>query len=255
MYIFHQGFFSLKPSMNSSPLRHQLLRLLILPCLASSPALLASTADAALMITVKQGSAPVGSTEWMFSGSSTYIQLNPGGAFAVVPPLTNIIEWKGDALSDFVKTGAYDNYTPTLASGTISLTVAPVSGPVKTATISALHVDHDDTGDDFGVGLDGSSTSPVNTAISLNANAVVSWSGSGIFPVDITKLNYGSFLFAKYGASSSSRFGDLPITINVQEAPGPLPLLGLGVAFPFSRQMRRKALALRLHASKKIGAS
>ena len=193
---------------------------------------------------VKQGSAPAGFTKWTFTGSSTYTQLNPGGSFAVVPPLSAIVEWKGDSLSDYVKTGAYDNYTPTLASGLVTISVAPVSGPAKTGTITALHIDHDTTGDDFGIGLDGQSTSPLNTAIPLNSNDVVSWSGSGIFPVDFANLNVGTFLFNRYGDSGSSRFGDLPITITVQGVPGPLPVLGCGVALSFSRKLRKRLMAV-----------
>lgn len=225
-----------------NPFSSRILRLSILPLLALPPVLFASAADA-LTVTVKQGSAPAGSTEWTFAGSSTYTQLNPGGSFAVVPPLTAIVEWKGDSLSDYVKTGAYDNYTPTLTSGLISLTVTPVSGPAKSGTITALHIDHDGSGDDFGIGLAGLSTSPANTAIPLNSNDVVSWSGSGIFAVDFVNLNIGSFLFNRYGDSTLSRFGDLPITITVQEAPGPLPVLACGVALSFSRKLRKRLMA------------
>jgi hypothetical protein len=229
--------------MNLNVFRFRILRSSILPFLVLPPILFASAAGA-LTVTVKQGSAPAGFTEWTFTGSSTYTQLNPGGTFAVVPPLAAIVEWKGNLLSDYVKTGTYDNYTPTLASGLISLTVTPVSGPARSGTITALHIDHDASGDDFGIGLDGLSTSPLNTAIPLSSNDVVSWSGSGIFPVDFTNLNVGSFLFNNYGDSTLSRFGDLPITITVQEAPAPLPVLGCGVALSFSRKLRKRVLAL-----------
>ena len=204
--------------------------------LALSPVLFAATAHASLKVTVKQGNAPAGFTEWTFSGSSTYTEVNPGGTFALVPPLTDIVEWKGDALSDYVKPQAYNNYTPTLISGSIGITVTPPSGPAQSAIITALHVDHDNTGDDFGVGLSGS------MAIPLNTNDVVSWSGTGIFAVDFAKLNVGSFSFLNYGetsTTSSQPFGNLPLTISV-EVPGPLPVLGTAFAFSCSRQLRRR---------------
>lgn len=213
-----------------------------MPCLALGPMLFAPAADAELLVTVTRGLGPAGSSEWIFSGSSTYSELNPGGTFAVVPPLTAMVEWKGTAASDYVKNGGYDNHRTEIVSGSITLTVTPASGPAVSAPIQALLVDHDNSGDDFGLGISAPASIP------LTADAVVSWSGQGIFAVDMAKLNVGAFPFTNYGETtptSSQPFGTLPLTIKVQ-VPGPLPLLGCGVALSCSRHLRRRVRAHRL---------
>ena len=200
-----------------------------------SSLLLGSAANAALQVTVTQAGAPLGQSIWAFSGSARYSEQFPGGKFAA-GSLTNIEEWKGNAGSDYVKTSAYNNYTPALISGLIELTVASLTGSTATGTIVGLHIDHDTSGDDFGTGLAGLIDIP------LADGDLVSWAGTGVFPVDLANLNMGSFFFANYGGSSavSGRiYGTLPITMNVQPAPGPLPLLGCGAAFAYSRRLRR----------------
>ena len=172
--------------------------------------LIASTSRAELIVTVTQAGAPPGQTLWTFSGSSTYTQLLPGGKFAG-GALANIEEWKGDAGSDYVKAGTYNNFTTSMISGAISLTVTPLVGSSSSGSIVGLHVDHDTSGDDFGVGLLGSD-------IPLSQGDVVTWSGSGIFAVDFANLNLGSFNFLNFGGSqavSGAIYGRLPIAMNV----------------------------------------
>ena len=204
-----------------------------------APSLLLATAShAALTVTVGPG-APIGQSVWTFSGSSTYNQQVPGGKFAA-GGLALIQEWKGDSSSDYVKTGSYNNYVADLTSGLINIVVAPLSGSPLSGTIDGLHIDHDTSGDDFGVSLLGTVDIPLADGDS------VSWSGSGIFPVDLAKLNLGSFLFSNYGEDTQGQpYGVLPINM-VVSAPGPLPLLGCGAAFTISRRLRRACLQRRL---------
>jgi hypothetical protein len=206
---------------------------------ATLSCLFASAAHASLTVTVVPVAAPAAHTLWTFSGSSVYTQLNPGGKFAG-EPFGNIVEWKGDGGSDYVKTGTYNNYIASLLSGSIQINVTPAAGLPTPGSIAGLHIDHDSSGDDFGTGLQGIVDIP------LANNDVVSWSGSGIFPVDIANLNIGTFAFSKYGETASipsQPFGTLPLTMNVQ-VPGPLPWLGCGLAFSFSRTLRRRIQAL-----------
>jgi hypothetical protein len=217
----------------------------IVACLAWAPGLLLATAShAALTVTVSPG-APSGQSVWTFSGSSIYNQQNPGGKFAA-GGLALIQEWKGDSGSDYVKTGAYNNHVADLSSGSIDIVVTPLSGSPLSGNIDGLHIDHDTSGDDFGVSLLGTVDIP------LAAGDTVSWSGSGIFPVDLAKLNLGSFLFSKYGEDPLGQpYGILPINM-VVSVPGPLPLLGCGAAFTFSRRLRRACLQRRLKAADPI---
>jgi len=172
--------------------------------------LMASTGRAELIVWITQAGAPAGQTLWTFGGTSTYGQLAPGGKFAG-GSLANIEEWKGDAGSDYVKTGAYNNFTTSMISGAISLTVTPLVGSPSSGSIGGLHIDHDSSGDDFGVGLLGAD-------IPLSQGDVVTWSGSGIFAVDMANLNLGNFSFTNFGGSqavSGQIYGTLPITLNV----------------------------------------
>ncbi|MCS5691879.1 hypothetical protein NZK33_07750 [Cyanobium sp. FGCU-6] len=201
-----------------------------------SSLLMGSAADAALQVTVTQAGAPPGQSVWAFSGSASYTELFPGGKFAA-GGVNNIEEWKGDGGSDYVKPLTYNNYTPGLISGLIDLTVTSSTGGVRTGTIVGLHIDHDGSGDDFGAQLDGSIDIP------LADGDLVSWAGSGVFPVDLANLNTGSFFFSNYGESPTVAgmiYGTLPIEINVQPVPGPLPLLGCGAAFASARRLRRR---------------
>ncbi|MEB3200556.1 MAG: hypothetical protein VKK62_08535 [Synechococcaceae cyanobacterium] len=177
-----------------------------------------------------------GNTLWTFSGTSTYSELAPGGRFAG-GALSNIIEWKGDSASDYVKSGTYNNYTTSLLSGLISLTVTPQAGGPLQGSIAGLHVDHDNSGDDFGTGLSGAD-------IPLMNGDLVSWSGSGVFAVDIANLIAGSYLFNNYGETlQGSPFGSLPLNLVVSTTPAvpaPLPVLGSAAAFACSRRLRRR---------------
>jgi hypothetical protein len=172
--------------------------------------LIASTGRAELIVRVTQSGAPAGQTLWSFSGSSTYGQMAPGGKFAG-GELANVEEWKGDAGSDYVKPSTYNNFTTSLVSGAVSLMVTPLVGSPSSGSIGGLHIDHDNSGDDFGVGLLGAD-------IPLSQGDVVTWSGSAIFAVDLANLNLGSFSFTSLGGSqavSGQIYGTLPITLNI----------------------------------------
>lgn len=210
---------------------------LVTCCIALvTTALLASTAQAGLVVTVTRDSAP-GQTLWTFSGTSTYTQIAPGGKFAGGSVL-NIEEWKGDSSSDYVRTGEYNNFTTTLVSGAIGMTVT-TSGAQAFGSIGSLHIDHDSSGDDFGVGLFGDDLPLVN-------GDVIAWSGSAVFAVDIAKLNGGSFSFSNYGGSQAVAgqiYGTLPLTLNVvvpELDPASLSaVLGLVVGLLAIRERRR----------------
>lgn len=205
----------------------------------ATAALLASSSDAGLVVTVTRDSTP-GQTLWAFSGSSIYTQLAPGGKFAAAGTSPTLIEeWKGGATgSDYVVAGQYNNFTTTLISGAIGLTVN-TPGNTYVGSVGYLHIDHDDSGDDFGVGLFGDD-------IPLLNGDVVTWSGSAVFAVDFTKLNPGSFLFSNYGGSqavSGTTFGTMPLTLNVgipELDPASLSaVLGLVVGVLAIRERRR----------------
>jgi hypothetical protein len=172
--------------------------------------LLVAHAEAGLVVTVTPHGTS-GQTIWTFSGSSTYTESAPGGKFAG-GALTNIEEWKGasGSGSDYVVAGAYNNYTTSLISGSIGLSVTSGGSPT-TASIGGLHIDHDSSGDDFGVGLIGSD-------VPLSNGDIVAWSGSAVFAVDIANLNFGTFSFSNYGGSqavSGQIYGTLPLTLKV----------------------------------------
>ncbi|AUB80139.1 hypothetical protein THSYN_03620 [Candidatus Thiodictyon syntrophicum] len=188
---------------------------------------MASAAQANLMIDVYEYGT-LGQSRWVFSGSAQYSENVVGGKFAG-GDVSLIEEWKGaGAGSDYVKTGAYNNYTPSLISGSVTLSVTPSGGNIIQGLIDGLHIDHDTTtptsGDDFGVSL-------AAVDIALSADALVSWSGEAIFNVDINKLNRGTFSFLNYGEDPNVPgriYGSLPLTLEVPE-PGTAVLLMLGV--------------------------
>jgi hypothetical protein len=180
-----------------------------------------------------------GFTIWDFSGSATYSELFPGGKFAG-GALNLIEEWKGSgAASDFVGSGGYNNYVVAPTSGSVSLSVATAGFGVQTDAIDGIHVDHDTTGDDFGVSLTGSD-------ILLANNDIVSWSGSAVFAVDINRLNSGNFTFQNYGESviaAGNPFGTLPLQINVSTVPEPasIGLLTAAAVGWVARRRRRSS--------------
>lgn len=207
-----------------------------LASLAVAPALLVAPSAKALSVTVSPAG-PAGQSLWTFSGSATYSQMNPGGTFAG-GALSLIQEWKGDGGSDDVKTSTYNHHVAALISGSIGITVTPLTGSAVVGQIDGLHSDHDNSGDDFGVSL-------LDADIPLADGDIVSWSGSGIFPVDMSNLNVGIFQFVAYGEVPSGQpnagnpYGSLPLSLTVSPAPGPLPILGCGAAFSFARKLRR----------------
>lgn len=181
-----------------------------------------------------------GFTTWNFSGSASYSELFPGGKFAG-GALTLIEEWKGSgAASDFVSTGGYNNHVVAPTSGSVSLSVTNTTLGVQTDLIDGIHVDHDTTGDDFGVSLTASD-------ILLANNDLVSWSGSAVFAVDINRLNSGNFTFQNYGESlvaAGNPFGTLPLQINVSTVPEPASiglLTAVAVGWVARRRRSRKA--------------
>jgi len=198
-------------------------------------ALLASSAYGDLSVTVTPDVTP-GQTVWQFSGSSifsgTAVAKFAGGA------LENIEEWKGGAGSDYVKAGAYNNVTKSLISGTIGITVTPSGTSGVDGSIGGLHIDHDNSGDDFGVGLLGSD-------ILVPDGAVVAWTGSGVFAVDIANLNPGLFTFSDYGGSQAGGpiNGVLPITMSVVPEPSTWVMGAGGIACAAWGAWRRRKRA------------
>ncbi len=197
-------------------------------------ALGASAAQAALSIDVSYHSA--GFTLWQFTGASTYLESSPGGTLSG-SILSSIIEWKGGALTaDYVPSASYNNYTTALESGSVSLSVTPSGGSATTDFVDGLHVDHDNSGDDFGISL-------LTADIPLAHNDLVAWTGSAVFAVDLTKLNPGSFTFTNYGDGGlpvGSPFGTLDLALTVQAIPEPsaLGLSALALA-AFTARRRR----------------
>lgn len=183
-----------------------------------------------------------GLTIWHFSGSATYSELFPGGKFAG-GGLNLIEEWKGSHASDFVSTGGYNNHVVAPTSGSVSLSIATSGIGVQTDAIDGIHVDHDSSGDDFGVSLTAGD-------ILLANNDLVSWSGSAVFAVDINRLNSGNFTFQNYGESliaAGNPFGTLPLQINVSTVPEPASiglLTAAAVGWVARRRRRRSRKAI-----------
>jgi hypothetical protein len=181
-----------------------------------------------LVITVTNDpTLPVGQTRWTFSGSTTYTRVNTDGVIAG-GLLADIREWKGaGAAANYVVDGTYNNYVTGLVSGSIDVSV--VRG------ISS-NIDHDSSGDDFGISL----TSL--TDIVLQDQDILGLSGSAVFAVDFAKLNQGTFQFTNYDDPLA---GYLPITLVVQAVPEPSSaLLGLGLiaATGSFRRLRRRPI-------------
>ncbi|WP_295430951.1 PEP-CTERM sorting domain-containing protein [uncultured Thiodictyon sp.] len=229
--FFFQRIFSEDKFMHSAPF----MRLIALTAFG-----MASVAQANLMIDVYEYSTP-GQSRWVFSGSAQYSQSAPGGKFAG-DDLVLIEEWKGvGSGSDYVKTGTegYNNERAPLISGSVTLSVTPSGGSITQGFIDGLHIDHDTTGDDFGVSL-------AAEDIALSADALVSWSGEAIFNIDINKLNRGTFSFLNYGeqplpAEPGQKYGSLPLTLEVPE-PGTAVLLMLGVTGLVRLTVRRRTV-------------
>ena len=114
---------------------------------------------------------------------------------------------------------------------------------VQTDAIDGIHVDHDSSGDDFGVSLTAGD-------ILLANNDLVSWSGSAVFAVDINQLNSGNFTFQNYGESviaAGNPFGTLPLQINVSTVPEPASiglLTAAAVGWVARRRRRRSRKAI-----------
>ena len=179
---------------------------------------MASAAQANLVIDIYPHGDPE-RTLWVFSGSAQYTQTNPGGVIAGGDP-ASIVEWKGTTPDSDYVTSFYNNYITSVIGSSVTISVTSSGGSAIQGTIDALHVDHDTTGDDFGVSLAGSD-------IALSNDALVTWTGSAVFQVDYSKLNRGSFSFQTYGDPA---YGTLPLTIEVVPEPGTAALLMLGVA-------------------------
>lgn len=151
-----------------------------------------------------------GQTLWEFSGSSTYVRGTADGLISGAADLGLIKEWKGASgtTSDYVS-NFYNNYTTALVSGSVLVSVAKSPSNVIVDNIDGIHVDHDDSGDDFGISL-------ALADITLNDGDVVSWSGSAVFNVDFTKLNQGTYTLNNYDNT-----GTLALTIKVENVPEP----------------------------------
>ncbi len=178
---------------------------------------------------------PAGQTRWTFSGSTTYTRVNSdaviaGGSSAAIR------EWKGaGAVADFVVSGAYNNYLASQVSGSIDVSVIRGISSIISDNIDGLHIDHDSSGDDFGISL------TTLTDIVLQDQDVLSLSGSAVFDVDFAKLNQGTFQFVDYDDPLA---GSLPITLMVEAVPEPssaLVGLGLMAATGGIRRLRRRA--------------
>lgn len=196
-----------------------------------------SLCSAALVITVTNDpTLPVGQTRWTFSGSTTYTRVNTDGVIAG-GLLADIREWKGaGAAANYVVDGTYNNYVTGLVSGSIDVSVVRGISSISSSNLDGLHIDHDSSGDDFGISL----TSL--TDIVLQDQDILGLSGSAVFAVDFAKLNQGTFQFANYDDPLA---GFLPITLVVQAVPEPSSaLVGLGLiaATGSIRRLRRRPI-------------
>jgi hypothetical protein len=189
----------------------------------------------ALMIRVtNHPSLASGQTLWTFSGSTTYARVNSDAVIAG-GALAGIREWKGaGAVADYVVAGAYNNYTTSLVSGSVDISVIRGISSIVSNNLDGLHIDHDSSGDDFGVSLNSL------TDIILQDQDILAMSGSAVFAVDFAKLNQGTFQFSDYDDPLA---GTLPMTLVVQAVPEPTSaMVGLGLlaASGGIRRLRRR---------------
>jgi len=199
--------------------------------------MVAQACQGALVIRVQDGPGlSPGQTRWTFSGSTTYSKVAADGILAGGPS-SAIREWKGAAAaSDYVVSGGYNNYLATLVSGSVDVAVTQGISTIISSNIDGLHIDHDSSGDDFGISLTSLSD------LVMQDGAILSLSGSAVFDVDFAKLNQGVFNFSDYDDPLA---GYLPITMVVQAVPEPassLVGLGLMVAAYGTKRLRRKSV-------------
>ena len=199
---------------------------------------LGSQAMAQLVVTVTPAGG--GNTLWTFSGSATYAEVNVGLEFRTTSGWAEeySTEWKGSVASaDYVATGAYNNQHSLLVSGTYP--VITVNGTPY--NMGGVIVDHDSSGDDFGVTIAGVYDVPVP------ANATVAFSGSAVFAVDYANLNPGVYSFSSIThavSNTDTGMGTLPLNMTVVPEPETWAMVtGMSLCGVGAFLRRRKASA------------
>jgi len=122
---------------------------------------------------------------------------------------------------------------PGLGSGSFSFTASASPGyRFKLASI-----------DSSTSGLSGASWTFTNTISGLTASPLISANGSNIdnspFPSGVTSTN----VTVSWAGNGSIVAEDSVITFEVEQVPGPLPILGAASAFGFSRRLHRRVKA------------
>lgn len=199
---------------------------------------LGSQSMAQLVVTVTPAGG--GNTLWTFSGSATYTESAAGLEFRATTGWAedDSTEWKGNGNSgNYVASGTYNNQHSLLVSGTNP--VITVNGTPY--NIGGVIVDHDGSGDDFGVTIAGAATVPVP------ANATVAFSGSAVFAVDYAKLNPGVYSFGNIShavGGTDTGIGTLPLNMTVVPEPETWAMVtGMSLCGVGAFLRRRKASA------------
>ena len=165
-----------------------------------------------------------------FSGSAT---LAGTGTLRTDPLLMDELKGSGVAADYVSSTGPfYNNYIANYLSGNAQVRVN--SGVWY--SIGALHIDHDNSGDDFGFSI-------VNAGgdISLLSGDVLEFSGSSLFALDLGKLNIGTYTFSNWNDSATTS-----ANLSVATVPEPgewaaMGILATGLAGMVVRNRRRQA--------------
>jgi hypothetical protein len=193
-----------------------------------STATLANATPSNLVLDI-YGSANIPTSIFKFSGSTTY---SGTGAFLRTNS-ASIDEFKGTSSSDFVNgsvTGFYNNFVTQILSGNARVGVGG-----NWYDIDYVHLDHDSSGDDFGISIVNGSD------VAINNGDVLQFAGKGVFNAFVGKLNVGTYTFSDLNST-----GTAGLTVNVYSVPEPgewaaMGILGAGLAGLVVRSRRRSA--------------
>ena len=188
-----------------------------------------ATASAQSLVLDIYGGPNSATSIFKFSGSTSY---SGTGAF-LRNNSASMDEFKGTSASDFVNgsvSGYYNNFVTQILSGNARVGVGG-----NWYDIDYVHLDHDNSGDDFGISIVNGSD------VAINNGDVLQFAGKGVFNASVGKLNVGTYSFSDLNST-----GTAGLTVNVYSVPEPgewaaMGILGAGLAGLVVRSRRRSA--------------